>query len=95
MKYRTVKEAATTKEEVLSTYVPYIAQHIMQALIDTYTPAYYSLHSINVDITKFLRPQCRERLPHLLKRPDWEYIPECGKPVHILHISDTIDRPRI
>lgn len=35
----------------------------------------------------FLSPECRDQLPYLLKRPEWEYTDKCGNPRHIIHIT--------
>jgi hypothetical protein len=95
MRLKDLRLVVTTNEDVGSTIVPNITKNIIQSLLDTMTPNYYSAQVINVDISLFVRPQCRNRLSFFMKRPDWEYIAECGKPVHILHVHDSIDRKGI
>lgn len=58
------------------------------------TPEYYATTVVETDTTMMTRPECRDRLAYLLKRPEWEYKTECGEPKHIIHIRPE-DRPRI
>jgi hypothetical protein len=56
MKLKELRLTVTTNENVGSIIVPNITKNIIQSLLDTMTPDYYSAHVINVDISLFVKP---------------------------------------
>jgi hypothetical protein len=90
-----LRQARYTNTEMNSTKVRDITKNIVNSLIEAMSLSFYSVVSIEVDISMFLNSDCRDRLPYLLKRPEWEYKTSCGVPRHIIHLSDEVDRPKI
>lgn len=94
MIFNRLKDATYINKEVNSTRVRQLTRNIIHSLIEVMTPEYYAITVVETDTTMMTRPECRDRLAYLLKRPEWEYKTECGEPKHIIHIRPE-DRPRI
>lgn len=62
MQYKNIKKAAMIREDVLSTYVPRITKLLFQYLVDTYSPAWYSIGIKSVDVSQFVTVECRDNL---------------------------------
>ena len=93
--FHRLREAKEMNTEMNSTRVQAVTLNILNSLLGIMSPAFYSAAIIDIDVSMFIRPDCRNRIAYLIKRPDWEYHQECGIPKHIIHLSDSIDRPRI
>ena len=58
-----VNEAIYTNDEVNSKRIRDLPRNIIQALIDDMTKEYYEVATVSINISKFIRPDCRDRLP--------------------------------
>jgi hypothetical protein len=70
-----------------------ITANIIKVLVESMGSSFYAISGLKVDVSRFTMPACRGQLTRLLKKTAKDYDEQCGKPLHILHLSDEIDRP--
>jgi hypothetical protein len=90
-----LKKAKYVNKEMNSSRIEELVKNIINSLTEGLGSIYYGIVDVKVDVSNFRKPQCRARLPELLKAAEYEYHKQCGKPIHILHLSEAIDRPAL
>lgn len=75
-----------------STAIRDITKNMVASLLETMSPEYYSVGAIDSYDPLFESRQCRESLFENLKLKKESFSKVCGKPKHIIHLSEELDR---